>query len=105
MPGHAEIDARSLALSRLVARRLREDPELIDVARRDLERWRQVCAAKVRATLAEWQAIVDGGLETTLAVLTGEDERSVRLRQSNPFAGEEIVTRVERNRLIQHFRR
>ena len=101
--GHDIIDARSLALGRLVARRLQERPELIGVAQKNLARWFQTCAPNVKATLAEWLSIIDGGLEGTLAVLTSEDERSVRLRQSSPFAGEEVITRAERNRVFQQF--
>ena len=103
--GHDKIDARSLALGQLVARRLQERPELLGVARKNLERWRRGCASSVQATLAEWETIIDGGLEATAAVLTGRDERSVRLRQSTPFAGEEMITRAERNRIFQQFPR
>lgn len=101
--GHARTDARSLALSQLVAKHLRARPELLGVARKNLTRWNQTGAPNVQATLAEWQVVIDGGLETVLTVLAGEDERSVRLRQSSPFAGEEIVTRAERNLLYRQF--
>ena len=101
--GHARTDLRSLALGQLVARRLRERPELMRVAEENLSRWQRTCAPNARAALAEWRNVLDAGLETTLRVLTREDERSVRLRQSTPFAGEEIVTRAERNRLLKQF--
>ena len=102
--GHAQIDARSLAFGRLVARRLRERPELLRVADENLTRWQRTCAPNVRATLAEWRGVLDAGLDASLGVLTGEDERSVRLRQSTPFAGEEIVTREERNLILMQYR-
>ena len=101
--GHACIDARSLALGELIARRLRERPELLCVGRSNLARWRQTCAPNTQALLAEWQAILDSGLDATVAVLTGWDERCVRLRQSTPFAGEGIITRQERNALWRQF--
>ena len=103
LPGHERIDARSLALGWLVARRLRERPDLIRVAQENLHRWQPTCHPNAHATLAEWQAVVDAGLDAILGVLTGEDERSVRLRQSTPFAGEEIITREERNLLLKQF--
>lgn len=36
-------------------------------------------------------------------VLVGHDERSTRLQQSSPFAGEQFITRPERCALIQQF--
>ena len=36
---HARIDARSLAMHRAIAEKLRAKPELIDIARENLERW------------------------------------------------------------------
>ena len=100
---HALLDARSLAMGELTACRLRERPELMDVARRILTRWQGRCAANVQPVLREWQAILDAGLEETVATLTGCEERHVRLRQSAPFAGEEIITREERNALWRQF--
>ena len=101
--GHARLDARSLALGELIARRLRERPEFLCVGQTNLARWRQTCAPNTQAVLAEWQAILDAGLDETVAVLTGRDERCVRLRQSTPFAGEGIITRQERNALWRQF--
>ena len=57
----------------------------------------------MQSTLTEWQEVLEAGLDATVAVLTGTDERSVRLRQSAPFAGEEIVSRRERQALWRRF--
>ena len=103
LSSHAWIDARSLALGRLIALRLREQPKRLDIARAILGRWQQICAPNVQATLAEWQEILEAGLDATATVLTGTDERSVRLRQSAPFAGEQIVSRRERQALWRQF--
>ena len=100
---HALIDARSLAMGELIARRLRERPALLETARGILSRWQGICAANVQATLAEWQTILDAGLEETIATLTGKEERHVRLRQSAPFAGEQIISRGERRALWKAF--
>ncbi len=101
--GHARIDARSLALDALAAHRLRRRPELLRAAKENLRRWRRACHPNVRATLTEWQWVVDAGMDAVLGVLAGEDERSVRLRQSSPFVGEEIISRAERGRLLRRF--
>lgn len=103
LTGHALVDARSLAMGELIARRLRERPELLDTARGILSRWQRICAANVQATLAEWQTILDAGLEETISTLTGKEERHVRLRQSAPFAGEQIISRGERQALWKAF--
>ena len=100
---HARLDARGLALGCLIARRLRAQPTLLAVARRNLTRWQTTAASNVQPVLREWQAVLDAGLDATIAVLTGTDEPHVRLRQSNPFAGEEIITRAERNALWRQF--
>ncbi len=103
LAGHTLIDARSLALGEIIADRLRERPELLGTARQILARWKLKCSSNVQATLDEWQTILDAGLEETVAVLTGREERHVRLRQSAPFAGEQIITRQERDALWKQF--
>ena len=100
---HSNIDARSFAFGEHMVGRLRKNPELLEVARGQLERWRKQCAPNVQATLAEWQLILDAGLGAVAAVLCGEDERSVRLRQSAPFAGEKFISREERNAILRRF--
>ena len=102
--GHARLDARSLALGELTAKRLRERPELLEAGRRNLARWRNLCAPAVQETLREWEGILAAGLEETTLVLTGGEERHVRLRQSSPFAGEEVVSREERRALWERFK-
>jgi hypothetical protein len=84
---HRLIDERSLALSQAIADRLRQDPTLIALARDNLERWTKTCSPRSKSTLREWAAVLDGPLESVIALLTGQDERATRLRQSNPFAG------------------
>ena len=98
MNPHSAIDARSLEMDRLIARRLREDPAVLDKARSVLARWTASCDDSVRPVLAEWRDILDGPLSGVLAMLEGEDERSVRLRQSSPFCG--ILTPAERTAIL-----
>lgn len=100
---HAIIDERSLAFGEHTARRLREQPELLNMAKAQLARWRERGAPNVQATLREWQATLNSGLEETIMVLTGPEERHVRLRQSAPFAGETFISREERNAILRRF--
>lgn len=95
---HETLDRRALAMDRIIAARLREQPELMDCARATLHRWLECPSLAARPVLNEWQAILNGPTHTIMEVLTGEDERSVRLRQSSPFCG--ILTREERTRIL-----
>jgi len=56
----------------------------------------------VKRTLDEWIAILDGPLPGVIEVLTADDERATRLRQSNPFAG--LLSNEERSRILRPFR-
>ncbi len=101
--GHDVIDQRSLAMAKIIANRILENPGLLNAAKKNLDRWLVTCAPNSRATLMEWKAILESGVGSTIEVLGGQDERSTRLRQSSPFAGEEFITRAERSDLILRF--
>jgi hypothetical protein len=101
MKSHDLIDKRSLAFGEAIAARLIKDPMLVDHARANIERWLETCSAGVRPTLLEWVAALDSGTESVLALLTGTDERAIRLRQSNPFAG--VLPQRERNEILLRF--
>ena len=101
MKDHRLIDERSLAFHRLVAKKLRSDATVLDLARANLERWKASASPRVRPVLAEWSALIDAPLDELLAVLTGEDERATRLRQSSPFAG--ALTSGERFAILREF--
>ena len=101
MRDHRLIDERSLALAQAIAARLRRDPGLVGLARANLERWNKTCSPRAKSTLQEWRAVLDGPMEGVIALLTGEDERAVRLRQSNPFAG--ALPQSVRNEIFLRF--
>lgn len=90
-------------MDRLVAAKVRADPALVDRARDILERWLVSASPRTRPALLEWRALLDGGLDSILPVLEGDDERCTRLRQSSPFCG--ILTRGERTRILLEFHR
>jgi len=98
MNSHTAIDARSLAMDRLIAKRLRENPAVLDKARGVLANWMASCDASVRPAFEEWRAILDGPLSKILATLEGDDEKSAQLRQSSPFCG--ILTPAERTAIL-----
>lgn len=86
---HLGIDEVSLALARLVAARLRARPELLNLARENLSRWRQRNAdsPSLLRCYAEWEAILTRPLADICALLVAETEEGQRLRQNSPFAG------------------
>jgi hypothetical protein len=101
MRDHRMIDERSLAFGKAVAVKLRQDDQLVALAKTNIQRWLQTVSPRARGTLLEWQRTLDGPLEGALELLEGTDERSVRLRQSNPFAG--VLSVSERRAILREF--
>ena len=99
MRSHEWLDRRSLALHEAVAAKLQANPQLLAVARSNLERWLQ---AGSRTPLVEWRRILETtDLADLLALLRATDERSTRLRQSSPFAG--VLTAEERQAILDRY--
>ena len=57
---HHHLDARSLAMHRIIASKLLVDPAVIDQARNTLARWRAQAAEPVPAYFTEWERILEG---------------------------------------------
>jgi hypothetical protein len=85
-------------MDRLITQRLRENPAVLDKARGVLAKWMTSCDASVRPVFEEWRAILDGPISGVFAVLEGEVERLIRLRQSSPFCG--VLTPAERTAIL-----
>jgi hypothetical protein len=93
---HQWIEQRSLALHEAVAAKLEAHPQLLDVARRNLERWLQQNPA---TALREWRRILDSTpVADVVALLRSSSEEAARLRQSSPFAG--LLTTEERRTIM-----
>lgn len=99
---HRVLDARSLAMHAVIAQKIDRDPKLLDVARRNLLRWRDRWADSPPAWWEEWREILSQPWPTIAAVITDLSERATRLRQSSPFAG--VLTPIERKRIYEAFR-
>jgi hypothetical protein len=84
--GHLRIDRRSLALHHAVAEKLRAHPELIEIARENLNRW-YAASGRSQPYLDEWRQILDKPLDEVLSLMEQDSERMTALRQSSPFAG------------------
>ena len=99
---HRLLDARSLALHCKIAHKISRNPELIDVARKNLARWSEKSAGEVPRYLVEWQQILELPWSEIAAFITGTSDKAMRLRQSSPFAG--VLGAEERMRIYEAFR-
>jgi hypothetical protein len=98
---HRLIDERSLEFGRVIAEKLRHQPELLELAKSNLVRWLGTSSANSRPALEEWLTVLNGPMEQVRALLVGDDERAKRLRQSNPFAG--ALSQQERNAILMRY--
>jgi len=95
---HERVDARSLEMGTLIAAKIRRQPELFEIARANLQRWKQTRKPWPRA-LQEWEEIIERfDRETGLNLLTEDSEEGRRRRQSDPFCG--ILTEAERKGIL-----
>jgi hypothetical protein len=101
MRDHSLIDDRSLAFGLAIAARLRQDPSQVNHAKNNLKRWFEICSPQSRPALEEWWTALQGPIDGVIQLLTGTDERAIRLRQSNPFAG--ILPEGERNAILREY--
>ena len=98
--GHPHIDARSLALAKIVVERIDADPSLIEVAHRNLENEERRRGQLSRAS-REWKDILTRPLTDVRELLLKESDEGQRLRGSKPFVG--ILSEEERLEIIRRF--
>lgn len=100
---HRIIEARSLAMHCLAARKVGADRRLLDAVRRRLATWtKRYGEGTLPHALGEWREILDRPWPEIAALITDPGEAAVRLRQSSPFAG--LLTQAERRRVYEAFR-
>ena len=99
---HRLLDARSLAMHVLAARKIARDPALLDRARRTLKRWQAGYAGRGPAALAEWARLLARPWPEVAVIATAQTEAAARLRQSSPLAT--LLTAAERRRVYEAFR-
>jgi hypothetical protein len=86
MDAHRLAEERSIGYHRAIAERLRDQPAILDAARRRIEGWLDSGTTAPAAT-AKWAAILSGDLPSIEAFLVERSELADELRQSSPFAG------------------
>ena len=86
---HGFQDAVSLEIARRVAARLEAAPDLVEVARSNLERWSQMNtgAPSLLRCYSEWREILAGPIAEICRQLRVDSDEAQRLRQNSPFAG------------------
>jgi hypothetical protein len=99
---HQRLDARSLALHKLIAAKLLSNPSLIDQARSTLARWRTQVAQPVPLYFGEWQRVLEGSPGAIAEFLVSPTQSAARLRQSSPFSN--TLTSAEREKIYEAFR-
>ena len=98
--GHQRIDARSLAMHRAIAEKLRADTSLLAIAHDNLDRWSKA-RGRSQPYWDAWREILQRPLEEMLAIMVEDCERMTAMRQSSPFAG--ILTPQERWAIYDQF--
>ncbi|MBI4765295.1 MAG: hypothetical protein HY787_11900 [Deltaproteobacteria bacterium] len=96
---HFQIEERSLALHRAIARRIRENPALLDIAKMNFEKW--ISDQGETPYWSEWKKILNSSPEEIIDFLVSHDQKAVWLRQSSPFCG--ILTPKERWKIYESF--
>lgn len=96
---------QSLWLNRLIVGELTRDPDrVLAIARDNITRWRDIHAGRpsILAALDRWSEILDDGVESIVATLSGQSEEAEDLRQNSPFAG--VLSQKQREQALGSFR-
>ena len=100
---HRLHEARSLAMHAAITRKIEREPALLEKARDNLRRWRQLEAHHPTPDwLKQWSALLNRPWAEVASLMVEPSERAARLRQSSPFAG--LLSAVERKRIYEAFR-
>lgn len=101
---HETLDHIKLVQHKLIAKKLRENPEpILALARRNLQRYVRDRPAPVTYLWREWRTILEQkSIDRIIAVMTAKTQKAAELRQASPFAGaltaEEIASTVQREK-------
>jgi hypothetical protein len=101
---HEMLDQIKLAQHKLIAKKLRENPEpIVALARRNLRRYIARRPAPATYLWREWLALLEqNSIEHIIAVMTAKTQKATEFRQASPFAGalsqEEIARTIQREK-------
>ena len=83
---HRLAEERSVAYHRAIAEKLRQQPEILEKARRRVQEWME-SRAEPPFYARKWAEILASDITTIVAFLVERSELAYELRQSTPFAG------------------
>jgi hypothetical protein len=92
--------ARSLALHVLIAQKVTENPDLLEKARGNLERW-SIAHHPAPHWIAEWREILNRPWPEIAALITESGPAGTQLRKTSPFSG--ILSPDERLQIFEKF--
>lgn len=96
---HQWIDLVNLEMCRAIARKIRQQPNLMRVPHANLKRWKKK-QGQLPPAHREWEEILEQNpTERILRILTQDNDEGQRLRQSDPFVG--ILTEKERRAFLR----
>jgi hypothetical protein len=102
MNRHQLADGRSRAFHVKIAAKLRANPQLWDIPKRNIQRWEKKMGGLPPA-IYEWNCILQTyPKEAILTILESYSEEAKRLRSSSPFTG--ILNSSERKEIIESFK-
>jgi len=100
---HSQLDQRSLELHHRIAKKIRQQPALLDIVRHNIERFQAIVDPRSRPYLDAWQQALNQGMDALLALATEDSERATELRQSSPFPG--VLSEPERLAFLSEWHR
>lgn len=94
-------DERSIAMHKVIAKKLRNNPALWDIPKQNIIRWKKM-RDKLPPALIEWEYILRNKTKAQiLFILESSSEDAIRLRSSSPFTG--ILDESERKMIFEYF--
>ena len=92
---------RSIALHKKIANKLRSKPELLEVPKENVEKWKKRKGG-LSTAIREWEFILNTySFEKILSLLESDSEDSIRLRSSSPFT--RILSENERKEIFEYY--
>jgi hypothetical protein len=83
--GHQRLEERSIALHKRISELLEAGPQLLSLARENLQKGVQIHGEL--QVFQEWRRILDCPMDEIRAILVSPSEKARWLRQSSPFSG------------------
>jgi hypothetical protein len=93
------LNLRSLEFGKAICIKLKQAPDLIQIARNNIQRWEK--EGNMSPALKEWKTLLYGSRQRIYEIMTGTDSESQRIRSSNPFAG--VLTEEERQKIHEKY--